>query len=98
MFHSARVEKEHLFACIADSAVMKHQREFYQPRHLLLSPVWQQKWDLHPCKGLREERQQGHSSEGPGPGGHPGVGPGLVSPESLPGQPESEAAVLSGCI
>lgn len=32
-------KKEQLFACIADSAVMKHQREFYQPRHLRVSSL-----------------------------------------------------------
>lgn len=32
-------KEEHLFACIADSAVMKHQREFYQPGHLCVSSL-----------------------------------------------------------
>jgi len=31
--------KKRLFAYIADSAVMKHQREFYQRGHFPLSPV-----------------------------------------------------------
>lgn len=44
--------EQQLFACAADSAVMKHQREFYQPRRLLLAPAWRKSGGMHPRKGL----------------------------------------------